>query len=126
MEKIALETESILGMNVAVMNVTFIWSAFRNWILSTKKACAQRRPLHGSVFLFNIFHDVGNVAFQNFTQLINSVGGNVVAAFHGIIGGTGEAELHQPIRGNSPVSHGFEKRFITYHTHSPPDVISII
>ena len=47
---------------------------------------------------FYILHNIGYFTFQDFTQLVDGMGGHILSMLHGVICGTGKAQLHQPIR----------------------------
>ena len=48
----------------------------------------------GGFVLVDVFHDIGYVALEDLAELIDRVGGDVVAMLHGVIGGAGETQLH--------------------------------
>lgn len=82
------------------------WSALpqqeKNDFLRGKKNTALARP-HSQAGLclfftvFNIVHDVTDIALQQAAEVVYGMGIDVLAAFNSVVVGTGESHFHQAI-----------------------------
>lgn len=56
------------------------------------------RLLSGRSILFGFeFHNIGHIAFQQNTQLIDGIGGHVFPVLHGIVVRLGKPHFEQPV-----------------------------
>ena len=65
--------------------------------------------------VFNIVHDVTDIALQQAAEVVYGMGIDVLAAFNGIVVGTGESHFHQAIGRDALGLHRCKQRLIAYH-----------
>ena len=65
--------------------------------------------------VFNIVHDVTDIALQQAAEVVYGMGIDVLAAFNGIVVGTGKSHFHQAIGRDALGLHRCKQRLIAYH-----------
>ena len=65
--------------------------------------------------VFNLVHDVTDIAFQQAAEVVYGMGIDVLAALNGVVVGTGKSHFHQAIGRDALGLHRCKQRLIAYH-----------
>ena len=65
--------------------------------------------------VFNIAHDVTDIALQQAAEVVYGMGIDVLATLNGVVVGTGKSHFHQAIGRDALGLHRCKQRLIAYH-----------
>lgn len=77
------------------------------------------------LFFINVLHDLFHPAAQQLAQLIERVGGDIVASLHGVIVGQRKPHLSQSVGCDPFFLHRLEQRLVADQLAPPPNSTSI-